>query len=47
MWIAGSRSPLNSHGLGDSIYTAFVLQEAIRIVERPDNRKEKDRSLIM
>ncbi|CEL52703.1 hypothetical protein RSOLAG1IB_05909 [Rhizoctonia solani AG-1 IB] len=47
MWIAGSRSPLNSHGLGDSIYTAFVLQEAIRIVERPDNRKEKDRSLII
>ncbi|GAB1523264.1 hypothetical protein RhiTH_006395 [Rhizoctonia solani] len=47
MWIAGSRSPLNTHGLGDSIYTAFVLQEAIRIVERPDSRKEQDRSLII
>ncbi|CUA67077.1 hypothetical protein RSOLAG22IIIB_02998 [Rhizoctonia solani] len=42
-----SRSPLNSDGLGDSIYTAFVLQEAIRLVERPVNHKEQDRSLII
>jgi hypothetical protein len=47
MWIAGSRSPLNNHGLGDSIYTAFVLQEAIRLVERPDSEKRQDNSLIM
>ncbi|CAE6475218.1 hypothetical protein ACGC1H_005179 [Rhizoctonia solani] len=46
MWIAGSRSPLNSDGLGDSIYTAFVLQEAIRLVERP-NHDSQDRSLII
>ncbi|KAJ1306130.1 hypothetical protein OPQ81_010841 [Rhizoctonia solani] len=47
MWIAGSRSPLNSHGLGDSIYTAFVLQEAIRLVERPTDHQGQDRSLII
>ncbi|CAE6417924.1 unnamed protein product [Rhizoctonia solani] len=45
MWIAGSRSPLNSDGLGDSIYTAFVLQEAIRLVERPTSNQE--RSLVI
>ncbi|CAE7119427.1 unnamed protein product [Rhizoctonia solani] len=47
MWIAGSRSPLNSEGLGDSIYTAFVLQEAIRLVERPDHHKGQERSLVI
>ncbi|KAH7334831.1 S-adenosyl-L-methionine-dependent methyltransferase [Rhizoctonia solani] len=47
MWIAGSRSPLNSDGLGDSIYTAFVLQEAVRLVKRPASPKGQERSLII
>lgn len=47
VWIAGSRAPVNSDGLGDSIYTAFVLQEAIRLLDRPTAKQGQDSSLIM
>lgn len=46
-WIAGSNSPIYSDGLGDSIYTAFVLQEAIRLVERPAEKQTQDSTLVM
>lgn len=43
----GSNSPMYSDGLGDSIYTAFVLQEAIRLVERSTEKKTNENTLIM
>ncbi|KAF8608299.1 S-adenosyl-L-methionine-dependent methyltransferase, partial [Ceratobasidium sp. AG-I] len=46
-WIAGSNSPMYGDGLGDSIYTAFVLQEAIRLVERSTEKQTKDNTLII
>jgi len=39
VWMAGSRGRIYSNGLGDSIYTTFVVQEAVRLVNRPSHNK--------
>jgi hypothetical protein len=45
-WVTGSRSPIYSNGLGDSIYTTFIVQEAVRLADRP-TRKSQENALVM
>jgi hypothetical protein len=44
-WVGSKVAPGSRDGLGDSIYSAFVLQEAVRLVEREKTKDE--RALVM
>ncbi|KAG8697062.1 hypothetical protein FRC08_006761 [Ceratobasidium sp. 394] len=47
VWTPGSRGRIYSNGLGDSIYTTFVVQEAVRLVNRPSHNKFQENALII
>ncbi|KAG9100515.1 hypothetical protein FRC06_004062 [Ceratobasidium sp. 370] len=47
VWTPGSRGRMYSNGLGDSIYTTFVVQEAVRLVNRPSHDKSQENALII
>ncbi|KAG9127703.1 hypothetical protein FRC07_010626 [Ceratobasidium sp. 392] len=46
-WIPGSRGRIYGNGLGDSIYTTFVVQEAVRLVDRPSHDKSQENALVI
>ncbi|KAG8734660.1 hypothetical protein FRC12_018433 [Ceratobasidium sp. 428] len=46
-WIPGSQGKIYSNGLGDSIYTTFVVQEAVRLVNRPSSDKSQENALVI
>ncbi|KAF8511513.1 S-adenosyl-L-methionine-dependent methyltransferase [Gautieria morchelliformis] len=40
-WVGDKVAPGSRNGLGDSIYTTFVVQEAVRLVEREKTKDER------
>lgn len=46
-WIGKKVASDSRNGLGDSIYSTFVLQEAVRMIESKKKKKEKERALFM
>lgn len=40
-WVGKKIAPGSRNGLGDSIYSVFVLQEAVRLVEREKSMDER------
>ncbi|QRV84071.1 spermine/spermidine synthase [Ceratobasidium sp. AG-Ba] len=44
-WMPGSQGKIYSNGLGDSIYSAFVVQEAVRLVDRSSHSKSQENAL--